>query len=186
MSIIQPDELDKLVFVDESASNAAMAPRYARAPRSQRAVGKRPRNETRRTVTMLGGLSSKGLTALMTVEGGTTGAVFCTFVQRVLVPSLEPGQVVVMDNLAAHKVAGVADAIEAAGCSLLYLPPYSPDFNPIELCWNKVKHLLRKAMPRTKDAINTALGKIIKLITPNDALAWFRHFGYGEMRGQPH
>ena len=185
MGIVRPEDLDLLVFIDETGSNAAMAPLYGRAPRSKRAVGRKPKNKDRQTLTMLGALSTDGLVAMMTVSGGACGDVFLGFVRDVLVPKLRPGQVVIMDNLAAHKVAGVREAIEAAGCWLLYLPPYSPQFNPIELCWNKVKHMLRKAAARSFDAINGVLKDVMSSISPKNALSWFNHCGYG-LQAQPH
>ncbi len=108
-----------------------------------------------------------------------TGAAFRAYVERVLAPALAPGDVVVMDNLGAHKVAGVAEAIGAAGASLLYLPPYSPDLNPIEQAFAKLKALLRAAGARTTEALHAALAGVVDRITPDDARAYFRHSGYG-------
>jgi len=179
MSIIAPGDLDKLVFIDETGSNAAMAPSYGWAPRLERAGGKRPKSRRGKNVSIIGALTLQGLTALMTIEGGVNGDAFLTYVRDVLVPTLKPGQVVVMDNVSTHKVPGILDAIQAAGCTVWFLPPYSPQFNPIELCWNKFKYLLRRAAARTTDAINAAVGAIADKITPADAHAWFNHCGYG-------
>lgn len=182
-STITEEDLNKLVFIDESGSNAAMSRRYGRGPRGARVVGKKSYQFKRKTLTMIGALSLKGLIAMMTIEGGTSGAVFLAYVREVLVPELRAGDIVIMDNLAAHHVAGVKEAIEGAGASVLYLPPYSPDFNPIELCWNKLKTYLRSIAARSIDALNDAIAEGIKLITEADAKAWFKHSGYD---GQPH
>lgn len=114
----------------------------------------------------------------MSIEAATDREVFLAFVREVLVPELTPGQVVVLDNLSAHKAAGVEALIRAAGCRVLYLPPYSPDLNPIEPCWSKLKTLLRAAAARTKEALENALTTVIQEITAADARGWFRHCGY--------
>jgi transposase len=120
-----------------------------------------------------------GLVATMTIPSPTDGDVFLAYVEQVLCPALKPGQVVVMDNLSAHKVSGVRQRIERAGATLLYLPPYSPDFNPIAQCWAKIKQLLRSAKARVLDALNQAVTEAIAAITPQNAAAWFNHCGYG-------
>ena len=127
---------------------------------------------------MLGAVSIKGWQAVMTVESATDGDVFLAYVGEVLCPTLQTGQVVVMDNLPAHKVDGVRALIAAAGAELLYLPPYSPDFNPIEPCWSIVKQHLRKLKARSLEALNTAIPKALSLITPEIAMNCFRHCGY--------
>jgi transposase len=124
-------------------------------------------------------MSSEGMLASMTVESATDGDVFLAYLDRVLCPRLQPGQVVVMDNLAAHKVEGVRERIEAVGAELLYLPPYSPDFNPIEQCWSKVKQSLRSAKARTVEVLEAAVAQALASITPQNASAWFAHCGYG-------
>jgi transposase len=127
---------------------------------------------------MLGGLSLQGLVAAMTVEGFTDGEVFLAFLREVLLPQLRPGQILLLDNLKAHTVAGVADACAAAGVRLLYLPPYSPDLSPIEECWSKVKTLLRAKAARTREALEQAITEALAAITSQDARGWFAHAGY--------
>ena len=129
-------------------------------------------------MTLLGAMSVDGLVATMTVEAPTDSEVFLAYLEQVLCPRLKPGDVVVMDNLSSHKVAGVRELIEAAGADLLYLPPYSPDFNPIEQCWSKLKRVLRSAKARSVDALQQAVVEAIPTISPNNAQAWFRHCGY--------
>ena len=150
---------------------------YARAPRGQRALATKPVNRGRH-VTMLGALSLQGLVAAMTGEGFTDGEVFLAFLQEVLVPQLQPGQLLILDNLKAHKVAGVADACAAVGVRLLYLPPYSPDLSPIEECWSKVKTLLRAKAARTLEALEQAIAEALAAITSQDAHGWVAHAGY--------
>ena len=129
-------------------------------------------------VTMIGALSSTGLRALMTIPGATTGEVFLAYVEHMLGPTLKPGDVVVMDNLRAHKVAGVGEAIAACGAAVVYLPPYSPDLSPIEACWSKLKEALRGAKARTREALNAALAQAWETVTVSDAQGWFTHCGY--------
>jgi transposase len=115
----------------------------------------------------------------MTIESPTDGDVFLAYLEQVLCPQLQPGQVVIMDNLAAHKVAGVRSLIEARGAQFLYLPPYSPDFNPIEQAWSKIKEFLRAAKTRLLDALEAAITHALTAVTSDNAVAWFRHCGYG-------
>ena len=115
----------------------------------------------------------------MTIESPTDGDVFLAYLEQVLCPQLQPGQVVIMDNLSAHKVAGVQQLIAATGARLIYLPPYSPDFNPIEQAWSKIKQLLRSAKARTLEALESAIAEALAVITAENALAWFSHCGYG-------
>ena len=166
------------MFVDESGVATNMARRYGRAVGGQRVRGTVPHGRWER-LTILGGLTLGGLSACLAVEGATDAAVMRAFVQHALVPVLKPGQVVVLDNLSAHRDARVRRLIEAAGCTLLFLPPYSPDFNPIEQAWSKLKTLLRSAGARTVDALHAALTTLVDAITPNDARGFFRHCGYG-------
>jgi transposase len=164
-------------LIDEAGCHQAMTRLYARAPRGQRAQATKPVNRGRH-VTMLGGLSLEGLVAAMTVEGFTDGAVFLAFLRAILLPQLHPGQILIMDNLKAHKVAGVAAACAAAGVRILYLPPYSPDFSPIEECWSKVKAILRAKAARTLEALEQAIAEALAAITSQDAHGWYDHAGY--------
>ncbi len=125
-------------------------------------------------MTILGAMSLNGMVAAMTIEEATDGDIFLAFLQQVLCPALKPGDVVVMDNLSSHKAAAVRASIEKAGAELLYLPPYSPDFNPIEKAWAKLKELLRAAQARTREALEQAIAEALKRITPDNAKAWFR------------
>jgi transposase len=150
---------------------------YGRAPAGERAIGSGPRNYGMH-VTLLGALGVTGLQALMTVDGATDGEVFRAFVAQVLCPTLAAGDLVVMDNLRAHKVVGIREAIEGCGAHLLYLPPYSPDLSPIELCWSKLKTILRGVGARTREALEAAITEALEQITAADALAWFAHCGY--------
>jgi len=167
----------RLVFLDESGVTTEMTRRYGRAPRGERVAEGTPAGHWR-TLTVLGARTMRGLVAAMTIESPTDGDVFLAYVEQVLCPRLQPGQVVVMDNLAAHKVAGVRAWIEATGAELLYLPPYSPDFNPIEQAWSKVKQWLRSAKARTLETLETAITESLAAITADHASAWFAHCGY--------
>jgi transposase len=167
----------RLVFLDESGVTTEMTRRYGRAPRGER-VGEGTPAGHWHTLTVLGALTLDGLLAAMTVESPTDGDVFLAYLEQVLCPRLQPGQIVVMDNLAAHKVAGVRERIESVGAQLLYLPPYSPDFNPIEPAWSKVKQVLRGAKARTLEVLETGVAQALAAITPQNASAWFVHCGY--------
>ena len=131
-----------------------------------------------RTLTVLGAMSCQGLIATMTVEAPIDREVFLAYLEQVLCPQLQPGQVVVMDNLSSHKVVGVRELIEATGAELLYLPPYSPDFNPIEKCWAKLKLQLRSLKARSLDSLQQAIADAIPTISQDNATAWFRYSGY--------
>lgn len=154
-----------------------MTRNYGRAPRGQRVKEATPQGHWQ-TVTMLAVLTVRGLEAPMTIAEPTDGDIFLAYLEQVLCPQLRPGQVVIMDNLSAHKVEGVRQQIEAAGARLLYLPPYSPDLNPIEPAWSKLKQLLRAAKARTSEALETAVAEALAAITPANAIAWFSHCGY--------
>ena len=147
---MSPLHAKDFVFLDETGGNIARARRYARAPKGQRVHTSAPVN-TGKNVTILGALAHDGILAAMTREGSTDTAVFLAFVQKMLVPTLRPGQIVIMDNLSSHKVTGVKEAIESAHATLEYLPAYSPDFSPIEKCWSKVKEFLRAKAARTRE-----------------------------------
>jgi transposase len=167
-----------LVFLDESGASTQMTRNYGRARRGERVREATPQGHWH-TVTMLAALTTRGLQAPMTVASATDGDVFLAYLEQVLCPGLRPGQVVIMDNLAAHKVAGVRPLIESTGARLLYLPPYSPDFNPIEQAWSKIKQLLRSAKARTLEALESAVADALAAITPENASAWFAHCSYG-------
>lgn len=154
-----------------------MTRRYARALRGERVAEGTPAGNWR-TLTLLGAMSTKGLVATMTIESPTDGDVFFAYLEQVLCPRLQTGQIVILDNLSAHKVRGVRELIEATGAGLLYLPPYSPDFNPIELCWAKVKQKLRSLKARTLDSLQSAVIEALSSITSENASSWFSHCGY--------
>ena len=166
-----------LVFVDETSTNTAMTRRRARAPRGERAAGRAPRNHGP-NVTLLAALTPEGIGPALAVPGAVDGAAFVLYAERVLAPSLRPGQVVVLDNLSAHKHEDARAAVEAAGCRLLFLPAYSPDFNPIELAFAKVKERLRAAAERTFDGLVAATGAAVDAVTTADARGFFAHCGF--------
>jgi transposase len=167
----------RLVFVDETWASTTMARRYGRAPAGERVVGPVPQGHWQ-TTTFVAALRSGGLTAPMVVDGAINGDLFTAYVAQVLVPTLQPGDVVVMDNLSCHKRSGVREAIEGAGCTPLYLPPYSPDLNPIELAFAKLKALLRKAAQRTVPGLWAFLGQVLDAFAPEECRNYFRHCGY--------
>lgn len=150
---------------------------YGRASKGERVGGSVPQNYGQ-NVTMLGALGTQGLQAVMTVDGATDTEVFRTYVTQVLGPTLAPGDIVVMDNLRAHKAVGIQQALARRGARLLYLPPYSPDLSPIEPCWSKLKTALRTAKARTRDALDTAITGALATVTSSDAYGWFLHCGY--------
>ncbi len=168
-------EPKKLVFVDETGVTTAMTPAYARAPRGERAVGSAPASWG--TVTVIAALGLDGVRAPLAFPGSTDTAAFRTYVEPVLVPELHQGEVVVFDNLKPHRSAGVAASIEGAGARVLPLPPYSPDYTPIEEMFSKVKQGLRRAGARARAKLYDALGEVLRQVTPEDILGWFRHAG---------
>lgn len=131
-------------------------------------------------ISLIGAIRLDGITTAMTIAGAVDGEAFVAFTERMLAPELRPGDVVVMDNLAAHKVKGVKEAIEAVGARLIYQPPYSPDLNPIEKCWSKVKHILRSIGARTKESLHQAMAQALDRVTLSDLLGWFNYCGYGQ------
>lgn len=165
------------VFLDETSTATNLTRRYARAPGGARAVGYTPRNYGQRT-TLLAALTPTGLDAPMLLAGAVDTAAFVAYVEQVLCPTLRPGQIVILDNLSCHRAAAVRAAIEHAGCALWFLPTYSPDFNPIELAFSKLKTALRAAGARTQAALDQAIVAALDAITHADARAWFRHCGY--------
>jgi transposase len=168
------------VFVDEAGVTTAMVRACGRAPKGERAYGTAPAGTWRR-LTVLGALGADGVAGVMSIERATDTAVFLAYLERVLIPELraaKPGAVVVMDNLSPHKAPAVRARLEAAGFELLLLPRYSPDLNPIEAMWSKVKAALRAAAARTVAALEAALADALARVTPSDARGWFRHCGY--------
>jgi transposase len=169
--------LDRFVFLDEFGAATNMTRVYARAPRGQRAVCKVPHGHWK-VLSTIAAMTTRGILCSASFDGATDGELFVTFVREALVPSLTQGQVVVLDNLGAHKTAAVRRLVEAAGCRLLPLPPYSPDYNPIENAISKVKAMLRTLAERTVDGLMEAIGTALNSITPQDAKAFMRHCGY--------
>jgi transposase len=168
---------ERLVVVDESGCTTSMTRTRGRAPRGERVHDAVPGGSWKVT-TLIGAVRVGGVAAAVSVEAATDGPLFLAFVRDALVPALRPGDVVVMDNLGAHKVKGVREAIEGAGARLLYLPPYSPDLSPIEPCWSKVKQALRSAAARTAEALGDAVQRAFRTVTQSDLANWFRHCGY--------
>ena len=173
--------IEKLVFLDESGAQTNMTRTHGRAPRGQRVIEKLPHGHWQ-TTTMISAIRSSGPFASVIVNGATDSDVFRTYVQEALAPQLEAGDVVILDNLQPHKAAGVKEMIEAAGAKLLYLPPYSPDLNPIENMWSKVKRKLRSSAARSFETLTQAVWSALDQVTPQDCLGFFRGCGYVAMR----
>jgi transposase len=173
-------DAERLVFVDEMGANVSLSPLYGWSRKGQRAFVSAPRNWAK-NVTLLASITRGGLGPCLAVEGSTTREVFEAYLKDVLAPTLVPGQVVVMDNLSAHKGGRVKEIIEGRGCELLYLPPYSPDFNPIEQAFSKVKGLLRRAESRTREVLIEAMGRALSAVSARDARGFFGHCGYHSM-----
>ena len=170
-------EASGVVFVDESGTQTNMTPRYSRAPRGQRAYGAAPRNHGKNT-TLIAALGASGMGAAMTLEGAADADAFVAYLAHFLVPTLRPGQIVVMDDLSVHKDKRVAPLIAGARCRLVYLPAYSPDFTPIEQAFGKIKTFLRRVEARTREALEEAIGAALATITAADAAGWFAAGGY--------
>jgi transposase len=170
-------DVAKLVFIDETWISTNMTRRYGRAARGQRCLASAPLSHWE-TTTFVAALRHQQLTAPMLTDGPMDGEVFLAYVRRFLCPSLTPGDVVIADNLSSHKVAGVQEAITAVGASLLYLPPYSPDLNPIEKLFAKLKALLRKAAIRTTDALWDEFGQLLVSFSPTECANYFASSGY--------
>jgi transposase len=162
-----------LIFLDESGVTTSMTRLYARGPGGRRIHEATPGGHWK-IMTILGAMSLKGMVATMTIEEPTDTDIFLAYVEHLLYPVLKPGDVVVLDNLSAHKAPAVRAWIEKAGAEMLYLPPYSPDLNPIEKAWAKLKKLLRAAQARTKQTLDQAITEALPSITPDNAKAWFR------------
>jgi transposase len=169
--------LEHLKFIDETGMNLAFTRLYGRAAPGVRVVESVPQNYGE-NISLLAALGVDGLSAPMTVEGAVDTEVFRSYVEQVLGPTLVPGDIVAMDNLSVHQVVGIAEAIESRGARLEFLPPYSPDLNPIEKCWAKIKTAVRHAQARTRAALEAVLKQVLHTITPADAQAWFAYCGY--------
>jgi transposase len=167
----------RFVFLDETGLTTKMTRLYGRSRRGERLVGAVPHGHWR-TTTFIAGLRQSGIVAPLVLDGPMTGAAFRAYVEQALAPVLQPGDVVVMDNLAAHKMAGIEEAIAATGASLLYLPPYSPDLNPIEQFFAKLKALLRKAAARTKETLWQTAGQLLDLVPPLECKSYLANAGY--------
>jgi transposase len=175
---------DRLVFIDETWATTNLTRRYGRAARGQRLVAPVPHGHWK-TSTFVAGLRASGLTAPLVVDGAMNGDIFRAYVEQVLTPTLVPGDVVVLDNLGSHKVAGVREAIEARGARLLFLPPYSPDLNPIEQAFAKLKALLRKVAARTVAALWDAFGELLDRFTSQECTNYLANAGYGLPKRNP-
>jgi len=167
----------RLVFLDETWASTNMTRRYGRSRRGQRLIAKVPYGHWK-TTTFVAALRHDGLTAPVVIDGAINGELFLAYVRQQLVPTLKRDDLVVMDNLSAHKVAGVREAIESVGATLVYLPPYSPDLNPIELVFSKLKWLVRSASPRTVERLWSFLGQALDQFSPDECLHYFQHCGY--------
>ncbi|HTV54318.1 MAG TPA: IS630 family transposase [Terriglobia bacterium] len=168
---------ERLIFLDEGGVTTQMTRAWGRAPKGER-IAEATQQSHWKVLTTLGAMSLRGIEVAMTIDEATDGEIFSVFVGRVLCPKLRSGHVVVLDNLSAHKVSGIREKIEACGAELLYLPPYSPDLNPIEKAWSKFKQLLRSAKARTQEALEEAVAAALNAITADNANAWFEHCGY--------
>ena len=171
---IRPEDL---VFIDETGVNLMMVRLYARALKGERATGERP-DKQGSNVTLIGAMSLNGIVAALSLDGGINGDIFKYFIEHILVPNLWIGACVVMDNLSSHGVDGIRELIEAAGAKLVYLSPYSPDFNPIENCWSKVKEFLRSVGARSREALDQAITDALNAVTLNDIKGWFTYRCY--------
>jgi transposase len=167
----------RLVFIDETWTNTSMVRLRGRCPRGERLIGYAPHGHWK-TLTFVAGLRHRSMVAPFVLEGAMNGPMFLAYVKQGLVPTLKRGDIVIMDNLPVHKVAGVEQAIEAAGATLLYLPPYSPDLNPIEPAFSKVKAHLRKAAEHTIPRLVRRIGRIASTFSPQECRNFFRHAGY--------
>jgi transposase len=173
VEVIGRIDLERLIFLDESGVSTQMTRLYARSAGGGRIHETTPDGRWK-ILTILGAISTRGMIATMTIEAATDREIFLAYLDEVLCPKLRLDDVVIMDNLSSHKVQGVRERIEAAGAHLLYLPPYSPDLNPIEKAWAKLKQLLRAAKARTKEALDQAIAELLPMLTAEDAKAWFR------------
>ena len=170
-------DVNRFKFLDESGVNLSLTRLYGRAAPDQRVVDSTPQPSGPQTTT-LAVIGCTGITAPLVLSGAVNGTMFYGYIQQCVLPTLQPGDILFMDNLSAHKVAGLDELIHSCGAHLIYLPPYSPDFNPIELAWSKVKTILRRIKARTFPDLIEALKQALLAITPQDIHAWFAHCGY--------
>jgi transposase len=177
-------DFSRVIFLDESGALTNLVRTYGRSDCGRRCVGFAPQGHWK-VMTAVAAIRLDGLTAPFTIDCPMDGEVFAAYVERVLVPTLRRGDVVVMDNLTAHKRPQIQQMVEAAGATVLYLPPYSPDFNPIEMIWSKVKGVLRTIAARTIDALHEAFGQAFAAVNHSDILGCFRHCGYATGEGAP-
>lgn len=168
---------DKIVFIDETGTNTAMTRLRGRCKRGVRLIGRAPHGHWK-TTTFVAGLRNGAIAAPLVIDQPMNGAIFLAWLEQFLIPTLSAGDIVVMDNLPAHKIAAVRALIEAAGAALLYLPPYSPDLNPIEMAFAKLKALLRKAAERSVDALWDKIGESLEKFSSDECANYFRHAGY--------
>jgi transposase len=174
----QPEmEVNKLIFLDESAVNTGMTRLYGRSLGNERVVDYVPDVRFERT-SILSSMRANGEMVPFVFEGALNGELFKAYISQCLAPTLREGDIVIMDNLSSHKVKGVVDSIIAAGAKVIYLPPYSPDLNPIEMMWSKMKAYLRKVKARTKETLEAAIATALSLVSTSDILAWFTENGY--------
>lgn len=177
MAALPTMSAEKLVFIDETWTSTNMTRRYGRAPRGQRCLGSAPLSHWQ-TTTFVGALRRGGVSATMVIDEAMDGDVFLVYVEQVLVPTLCRGEIVILDNLGSHKVPGVEEAIAAAGASVLYLPPYSPDLNPIENFFAKLKALLRKAARRSTETLWEEIAGLLNSASPEECSNYFEACGY--------
>jgi len=170
-------DIEKLVFIDETWTSTSMTRRYGRAPRGQRCIASAPHGHWQ-TTTFVAGLRHHQLTAPMVTDGPMDGDTFLAWVEQFLCPTLQPGDIAILDNLSSHKVDGVSQAIAEVGARVLYLPPYSPDMNPIEKLFSKLKTLLRKAAKRSSEDLWTEIGEVISTVTADECANYFTACGY--------
>lgn len=174
---IETEDTGNLIFIDETGATLNMTLPYGRSLRGKRVIGSRPLSQGKR-ISTIGAMSSEELLVCMTYEGTLNGELFLSYLSNFLCPVLREGHVVITDNARAHKVRGVRELIENKNAKLLYLPPYSPELSPIEMCWSKIKNYLKKAEVRTEELLNETLSEALDMITKNDCEGWFGHCGY--------
>ena len=173
-------DIDKLIFLDESGINTGMTRLYGRSASEERVIDYMPDVRFERT-SILSSIRTNGDMVPLVFEGALNGELFKAYISQCLAPTLHKGDIVIMDNLTSHKVKGVTDSIIAAGASVIYLPPYSPDFNPIEMMWSKMKAYLRKIKARTRELLEIAIAEALGHVTKSDILAWFSENGYSTL-----